>query len=143
MNFARLSIRPCEVDASSYVGFDYLVYALGSQLPDPVNIWSPSRSIVTGVCHPSFRITLKAHKEFQTPNDSQDYLLLDGKHDGTKEKSREWLRIAHHRIKAATSVLVVGGGALGVREYKRSPRCCEPSRRIYRVRNRYSRRLPK
>lgn len=41
---------------------------------------------------------------------------MDDEHDGTKAKSRQWLRTAHHRIKAATSVLVVGGGALGVRE---------------------------
>jgi len=55
---------------------------------------------------------------FQTPNPSQESLLLDDEHDGSKNKSRQWLRTAHHRIKAATSVLVVGGGALGVRECK-------------------------
>ena len=42
---------------------------------------------------------------------------MDDEHDGTKAKSRQWLRTAHHRIKTATSVLVVGGGALGVREW--------------------------
>jgi hypothetical protein len=54
----------------------------------------------------------------QTPNPSQGSLLLDDDHDGTKTKSRQWLRTANHRIKAATSVLIVGGGALGVREWK-------------------------
>ncbi|KAF9652776.1 hypothetical protein BDM02DRAFT_3266130 [Thelephora ganbajun] len=97
VNFARLSTRPCDVDTPSYVDFDYLVYGLGSRLPAPINIWSPSRSIGPG-----------------TPNDSQESLLLDDDHDGTKTKSRQWLRTAHHRIKAATSVLVIGGGALGV-----------------------------
>jgi len=64
---------------------------------------------------------------FQTPNDSQDSLLLEDEHDGTKTKSRQWLRTAHYKIKTATSVLVVGGGALGVREYKQPTRHCEPS----------------
>ncbi|KAF9787765.1 hypothetical protein BJ322DRAFT_1045036 [Thelephora terrestris] len=96
INFTRLSTRPCDLDAPSYVDFDYLVYALGSHLPAPINIWSPSRSVGPG-----------------TPNGSQDSLLLD-EHDGTKTKSRQWLRTAHSRIKAATSILVVGGGALGV-----------------------------
>lgn len=96
VHFTRLSTRPCDPDPSSHIDFDYLVYALGSHLPAPINIWSPSRSVGPG-----------------TPNASQDSLLLD-EHDGTKEKSRQWLRTAHHRIRAASSVLVVGGGALGV-----------------------------
>ena len=66
---------------------------------------------------------LEAHLLFQTPNPSQESLLLDDEHDGTKVKSRQWLRTAHHRIKVATSVLVVGGGALGVRKCK-WPSCC-------------------
>ena len=57
----------------------------------------------------------KAHMEFQTSSDSLDSLLLDD-YNGTKTKSRQWLRSAHYKIKAATSVLVIGGGALGVRE---------------------------
>ena len=47
---------------------------------------------------------------------------MEDEHDGTKTKSQQWLRTAHHRIVAATSVLVVGGGALGVRESKRATR---------------------
>lgn len=60
---------------------------------------------------------------FQTPNASQESLLLDDEHDGTKTKSRQWLRTAHHKIKGATSVLVVGGGALGVRECNQPTSC--------------------
>ena len=55
---------------------------------------------------------------FQTPNDSQESLLLEDEHDGTKTKSQQWLRTAQRRIEAASSILVVGGGALGVRECK-------------------------
>jgi len=52
VNFTRLSTRPCDVEAPSYVDFDYIVYALGSHLPAPINIWSPSRSIGPGVSSP-------------------------------------------------------------------------------------------
>ena len=99
--------------------FDYLVYALGSHLPAPINIWSPSRSIGPGVSFPHRTELSEFHLVFQTPNPSQESLLLDDEHNGSKTKSRQWLRTAHYRIKAATSVLVVGGGALGVRECKR------------------------
>lgn len=96
VNFTRLSTRPCDAGAPSHIDFDYLVYALGSHLPAPINIWSSSRPTSP-----------------TTSSDSLDSLLLDD-YDGTKTKSRQWLRSAHYKIKAATSVLVVGGGALGV-----------------------------
>ena len=37
-------------------------------------------------------------------------------YDGTKARGVEWLKQAQQRIKQAPSVLVVGGGALGIRE---------------------------
>ena len=60
---------------------------------------------------------------FQISNISRESLLLQDGHDGTKTRSRQWLRTARHKMEAATSVLVVDGGALGVREYKRAIRC--------------------
>ncbi|KAF9257141.1 FAD/NAD(P)-binding domain-containing protein [Marasmius fiardii PR-910] len=71
------------------VDFDYLVYALGSQLPDPLNLWGPS---------PSASIV-------KIPNPS---------YNGTKKDSVAWLKQNQKVIEDSSSVLVVGGGALGI-----------------------------
>lgn len=62
------------------INYDYLIYALGARLPDPINIFSR------------------------------------GKNFGTKPEGIKWMKDAQKRVKEAKSVLVVGGGALGVRE---------------------------
>lgn len=41
---------------------------------------------------------------------------MDDDHAGTKSESSRWLREAQKRIRSSTSVLIVGGGALGVRK---------------------------
>ncbi|KAI0086027.1 hypothetical protein BDY19DRAFT_895578 [Irpex rosettiformis] len=65
--------------------FDYAVYALGSHLPSPINLWGP-------VCE----------------ND-------EGKaHDGSKASGIRWLERFREYLNATRSVLVVGGGALGI-----------------------------
>ena len=71
--------------------FDYAVYALGSHLPAPINLWGP-------VCE------------------------KDGEriHDGSKAKAIDWLERFRANLDATRSVLVVGGGALGIREYQQS-----------------------
>ncbi|KAL0565631.1 hypothetical protein V5O48_016390 [Marasmius crinis-equi] len=69
--------------------FDYLVYALGSQLPDPLNLWGPLPS--TGVV--------------KIPNPS---------YNGTKTDGVAWLKHNQKVVEEAPSVLVVGGGALGI-----------------------------
>lgn len=72
---------------SPVLDFDYAVYALGSHLPAPINLWGPS---------------------------------LDGQesapYSGGKADGIAWLRKFHGLIEQAPSVLVVGGGALGIRE---------------------------
>ena len=60
---------------------------------------------------------------FQKPNDSQETLLLEDEHGGAKAELQQWLRTARHRIEVATSVLLVCGVALDVRESKRAT-CC-------------------
>ncbi|PWN51466.1 FAD/NAD(P)-binding domain-containing protein [Violaceomyces palustris] len=67
-----------------WVKYDYLIYALGSHLPSPINIWS---NIASG--------------GEQLPS-------------GTKLQGVEWLRSAQGRIAIANDIVVVGGGALGV-----------------------------
>ncbi|KAI0773064.1 hypothetical protein BD413DRAFT_538824 [Trametes elegans] len=69
--------------------FDYLVYALGSHLPAPINLWGPVA----------------------------DEVDKDGVVDivrGTKEGGVGWLKKFQKRVERASSVLVVGGGALGI-----------------------------
>ncbi|EKM58396.1 uncharacterized protein PHACADRAFT_117301 [Phanerochaete carnosa HHB-10118-sp] len=63
--------------------FDYLVYALGSHPPEPIDLWG---SVNLG---------------------SVPY-------DGTKPVGMEWMKSAQKRIQEALSVLIVGGGALGI-----------------------------
>ncbi|KAJ3551272.1 hypothetical protein NM688_g4798 [Phlebia brevispora] len=67
------------------LNFDYAIYALGSYLPAPINLWGPC-----------------------TNNEDE---LTDC---GTKGGGIEWLRKYHAVIEQAPSVLVVGGGALGI-----------------------------
>ncbi|KZT02008.1 iron uptake cluster protein [Laetiporus sulphureus 93-53] len=98
-------------EPSRTLHFDYVVYALGSHLPAPIDLWGPVgddkdvSAVATGVHqadgahHTSagVRSTASAHS-----------------YQGTKAEGIEWLQRAHDRIEMASSVLVVGGGPLGV-----------------------------
>ena len=70
------------------LSFDYLVYALGSHTPEPIDLWGSVN-------------------------------LGSVKYDGTKPKGMEFLKSAQKKIEEASSVLVVGGGALGIRKSHR------------------------
>ncbi|OSC99602.1 FAD/NAD(P)-binding domain-containing protein [Trametes coccinea BRFM310] len=70
--------------------FEYLVYALGSHLPSPINLWGPV-----------------ADEEVEK-NGVVDVVR------GTKEGGVAWLKRFQKRVERASSVLVVGGGALGI-----------------------------
>ncbi|KAI1793690.1 iron uptake cluster protein [Ganoderma leucocontextum] len=70
--------------------FDFLVYALGSDLPAPINLWGPVAD-----------------------EDLEKADVLDVSR-GTKEGGIAWLKMFQKRIARASSVLVVGGGALGI-----------------------------
>ncbi|KAI6131118.1 hypothetical protein EDD16DRAFT_1469828 [Pisolithus croceorrhizus] len=74
--------------------FDYLIYALGSHLPSPIDLWEHTR-------------------------ERAQHLDKGRYHDkttgtGTKSHGMAWLRERQARIEAAQSVLIVGGGALGI-----------------------------
>ncbi|KDQ22877.1 hypothetical protein PLEOSDRAFT_1050631 [Pleurotus ostreatus PC15] len=73
--------------------FDYLVYALGSVLPGPSDLWG---SNVCGVV--------------ASPEKCKEELIYQGE----KTQGIEWLKKNQKDIEDAPSVLVVGGGALGV-----------------------------
>ncbi|TBU25248.1 iron uptake cluster protein [Dichomitus squalens] len=70
--------------------FDFLVYALGSHLPAPINLWGPVAD-----------------------EDVEKADVLDVSR-GTKEGGVAWLKRFQKRVERASSVLVVGGGALGI-----------------------------
>ncbi|KAJ7482678.1 FAD/NAD-P-binding domain-containing protein [Mycena latifolia] len=89
------------IGADGVLGFEYAVYALGSRMPAPLDLWGE-----------------------HGPHQAQDGLVQspegvkDGEKDekfgGTKSEGIAWLKRAQARIAAARSVLVVGGGALGI-----------------------------
>jgi apoptosis-inducing factor 2 len=70
--------------------FDYLVYALGSHLPAPIDLWGPA--------------------------DVEQELKKPIQYDGTKAAGISWLKRFRSMIERVPSVLVVGGGALGIRK---------------------------
>ncbi|KAJ9121358.1 hypothetical protein QFC24_004696 [Naganishia onofrii] len=77
--------------AEKTLQFDYMVYAFGSHLPAPINIWST--------------VSHDADVQIDKPQ---------GSCQGSKERGRAWLKAAQSRIEKAKSIAVIGGGALGV-----------------------------
>ncbi|KAH7910088.1 hypothetical protein BJ138DRAFT_1009593 [Hygrophoropsis aurantiaca] len=77
----------------SSLPFDYAIYALGSHLPIPIDLWGAKSNI-------------DDPKASETP-DLPVYT-------GTKEEGTSWLQRRQKRVESASSVLVVGGGALGI-----------------------------
>lgn len=90
---------------SGSLEFDYAVYALGATLPAPINLWG-AKNIFSKPAN----VSLEPAKR---PAD-----LLEIR---TKPAGIEWLKNAQGRLKEVGSVLVVGGGALGIRESCVSP----------------------
>jgi len=82
-----------ELGLGSEVEFDYMVYALGSHLPAPIDLWGP-----VGDTQEKGEVV-------------EEYGV---EHRGTKVGGIDWLRRFRRRIEHASSVLVVGGGALGI-----------------------------
>ncbi|CCO35158.1 Apoptosis-inducing factor 2 [Rhizoctonia solani AG-1 IB] len=77
--------------------FDYLIYALGAKLPGPIDFWAKSVYDV----------------------DAEKTVNLDfekdaGGYDGSKSAAIASLQRAQKRLRTVESVLVVGGGALGI-----------------------------
>lgn len=72
--------------AEETIKFDYLLYALGSTLPDPVNVWQPIDESAIG--------------EQRKP--------------GTKKRGLRFMELQEEKFKQADRILIVGGGALGI-----------------------------
>ncbi|OAX37976.1 FAD/NAD(P)-binding domain-containing protein [Rhizopogon vinicolor AM-OR11-026] len=99
------------------VEFDYAVYALGSHLPSPIDLWN----------------CCEEHGE--KPN------LEPPAYGGTKLEGISSLQERQRRIEAATSVLVVGGGALGI-QFASDIAAVHPQKRVTLLHSR-RRLLPK
>ncbi|KAJ7763430.1 hypothetical protein B0H16DRAFT_1661769 [Mycena metata] len=89
-NSVTLSRAFPEHGISTTLHFDYAVYALGSHLPPPLNLWHA------------------------TPDDKPTSTAVHTAYTGNKADSIAWLKGKQAVIEAAASVLVVGGGALGI-----------------------------
>lgn len=85
--------------------FDYVIYALGSHLPAPINLWDPLGD------NPGVLAVTKG-----LVRDAGKCQPRTGSYQGTKLEGIDWLRMYRRRIEKASSILVVGGGPLGVRE---------------------------
>ncbi|KDN33485.1 hypothetical protein RSAG8_13421, partial [Rhizoctonia solani AG-8 WAC10335] len=76
------------------IEFEYLVYALGAKLPGPIDFWGAKNVYEK-------QVNLEEEKASSGFN-------------GTKPASIAFLQRAQKRLKEVESVLVVGGGALGI-----------------------------
>ncbi|KAJ7187262.1 hypothetical protein C8R46DRAFT_936371 [Mycena filopes] len=74
------------------LGFEYAVYALGSHMPPPLNLWGPT--------------------DRETKNENVRHATTA--YGGSKKEGIAWLKGRQATIAGAGSVLVVGGGALGI-----------------------------
>lgn len=110
--------------------FDYLVYALGSHLPTPINLWGPvgdeDAEVDSLTASPPSSSTPKQEQEDLSssspsaslpppPPSSPSPPSLTPIQRGTKQGGITWLNRFRDRLERAASVLVVGGGALGIR----------------------------
>jgi NADH dehydrogenase FAD-containing subunit len=88
------------------VAFDYLVYALGSKLPAPIDLWSA----------PAKKTMVPPVDNVETVDGMVHVNDPDFQPRGSKPEGIKWIQQAQEQIKDAESVLVIGAGALGVRE---------------------------
>ncbi|KAF5367959.1 hypothetical protein D9758_004355 [Tetrapyrgos nigripes] len=78
------------------IRYDYLLYALGSKLPAPLDLW--------GALPGSIPVSAE-------PEESKG---LPERYNGTKTEGITWLKTHQKVIEDAQRILVVGGGALGI-----------------------------
>ncbi|KAG6837053.1 hypothetical protein H0H93_015624 [Arthromyces matolae] len=78
------------------IPYDYMIYALGSNMPSPLNLWNTNSS-----CH------------LET-NLSQPVKTRLPVYRGMKSEGVAWMKEHQKIVEGARTVLVVGGGALGI-----------------------------
>ena len=87
--------EPNSAENEKRLYFDYAVYALGSHLPAPIDLWSgpPAPAIWEG----------------SKTAENADYC-------GLKPQGIDWLKRHQIAIKKAHAIIIVGGGPLGIRK---------------------------
>ena len=99
-------------DPGRKLDFDYAVYALGSHLPAPINLWGPVNDDPDVLS-----VTQGMVQDVSGKRKSPIVVTEDSTYQGTKPEGVDWLQRFRERIDKSSSILVVGGGPLGVREY--------------------------
>jgi hypothetical protein len=107
------------------LSFDYCIYALGAKYPSPINVWTHQSTIFSH--EPASLQNLiasraeagEAHEINKTPvGDKGGRGVVETTEcTGTKKEGISWMRAAQRRIEEVERILVVGGGALGVRKW--------------------------
>lgn len=87
------------------IHFDYCVYALGSHLPAPIDAWGETEE-----SHEEMVDVLGDAESRDDPPDAKG----KQKKTGSKQEGIEWLKRGQKKIKDVDSVLIIGGGALGI-----------------------------
>jgi hypothetical protein len=101
------------VGADSVLGFEYAVYALGSRMPEPLDLWDTSAASNTCTSHSDVPPHANANNAI---NGHAKQAVMHAPYGGTKAEGIAWLKRKQRIVEEAVSVLVVGGGALGIRE---------------------------
>lgn len=81
---------------STEIPFDYAVYALGATMPAPLDLWG---------------------KDPREVGETLAQNMTNWEYRGTKPDGIEWLKERQKATRSPSSVLVVGGGALGIRRF--------------------------
>jgi NADH dehydrogenase FAD-containing subunit len=116
----RITLSPTLGESQqSSLEFDYAIYALGSHLPSPIDLWNYEKGRMKSSLEPS-----------EVPI-----------YGGTKSEGISSLQERQKRVEAATSVLVVGGGALGI-QFATDIAAVYPQKRVTLLHSRH-RLLPK
>ncbi|KAH8105108.1 hypothetical protein BXZ70DRAFT_919414 [Cristinia sonorae] len=106
------------------LAFDYAIYALGSDMPGPINVWGPAldeENVSEGVSAEAVAGEADAQpwagpplSEVTTATQPKQLKAVPMQGIGSKAAGVEWQKRAQKYIEKAPSVLVVGGGALGI-----------------------------
>ncbi|KAJ7932899.1 hypothetical protein B0H13DRAFT_2262935 [Mycena leptocephala] len=111
--------------------FDYAVYALGSRLPAPLDLWdtSAASSTCTSTCTSSSNSSSACTSNLDANAINGKPAILRAPYGGMKAEGIAWLKRKQRVVEEAASVLVVGGGALGI-QFASDIASVHPSKRV-------------
>ncbi|KAJ7902414.1 hypothetical protein B0H13DRAFT_2274944 [Mycena leptocephala] len=114
------------VGADSVLGFEYAVYALGSRMPEPLDLWDTSAASNTCTSHSDAPPHANANNAI---NGHAKQAVMHAPYGGTKAEGIAWLKRKQRIVEEAVSVLVVGGGALGI-QFASDIAAVHPTKRV-------------